>query len=1514
MMDATKKVVSNAYKNRKNRVYYEKCFQSDNLYEKGILQDPIKSSYDEVVLSRSKNEFLRFYGFDQNGSHFDLSLSIKSLNPNDANYSIDEPRQWRLAEVDFAYIDLNNERRYSYKTQELIDYSEKRKSFHTYESRNFYKIGSLYIEIVAPFSLSRIVFNGYLTKSSLNGTDNELISTKLTISTHPNCDKYDFQYRFDPKFITKTLKNACQGEETVEIRRLLALQLDDRIDTPLMYQVCMNTSDGSPGESSIMWGAKVKRFIDSSGMLSHEMLEPMEDLFIWTKVGHHVHLSRPLNHKQLINGMVQSSFDYASCLLDFKLVKTDVSSDEQNPDGQQQLRNSPMSLSELESFNDLQPGIELHLKAYGTKEYKIKIKSNKLADKHLLEVDINDYEGWAIRRIHDASLAFRQAQTTLWAFDLHDREFARQLASEKLLGGKGNSLVELSKLAESKIHQEESDLYEASISVPRGIVVSCIAYEMWLKSNPLIEKSIQELDNTRRTLSARSVFTNPLSEKHLSLAQSQQILREQCKKTCLLLKSCPLPQVLVKHLRTLLIKIFTKDELMNPPVAAGIYDDEDEEVSSKKYKRFAVRSSAVGEDSLETSAAGQMKTILDARGFDAIIRSIVDCWSSQFEPEAVVYKSQNGLRFNLPMAVVVQELIDCKVAGVATTCDPLNGSKSRLQILANPGLGEGVVSGNKTDTIQLSLESLKWDQQSETYLGRFNRSDLGNNKNLFKITSDNGNMEDGSCCLSGEQILALGDLLVWLRRNSQIEDREIEWGITMEGDQQTDSDGSSDSSSSASSNHKSKFHIHLLQSRPLTHLLKLDSREIDHELDYGFGSPINVCSRANLGEVMPGALCPLTSTYFFSIVSTMMHHKPFEQQHTYKPFSACSFAFHGQITCMVLTYTDTLTRFGPSADELRNESSKEREVMFRAMLGTTENTNQDMEERIKLTRERMNPKSKLRSTTLLSIVALDSGLYKLLYLKARRTLKKTKLEHGLTSIENYIEQLESNQSKIETSASVETSNEIFVKIESDIRTLFNRLVKSTNLLVETWTIHIRATLLNMALNAICMKILSSQSTYPDSLAATEILNDFSTLMQGGEKTESGNISKLLNDIIEALIEEQKIEQARDMNNKDLYNLLTSSSSSKGALLFEEFMKKNGHRSFKEFDFNTLTWADDPSYVIKSLAARLKLYNREQAEEERRAALERIRENEEKVKDILENKVLSKRGLLTGYLLPRCKNATVRREGSKSLLIEAISKYRNAFRHLGGLLCLAGRLPSADLVYQMTIEELELFVDKGLFLSKKTSIAEFASRIGRCESGAALSRALYKCRRRQQRARVLNQVIFPQPMLEFNEMVELIKQISGEKATTTQAPSAAKCEVNQSTGQSQVRGLTSCAGCVTGRACVVASLDDMDQIQPNDILITYSIDISWSAYFFTLAGIVTEVGGIVSHGAVVAREYGIPTLCTAVGACSVFKTGQMVTLDANQGVCYLTAASDGGAEVRTDNGKLANGSENHRILG
>ena len=67
--------------------------------------------------------------------------------------------------------------------------------------------------------------------------------------------------------------------------------------------------------------------------------------------------------------------------------------------------------------------------------------------------------------------------------------------------------------------------------------------------------------------------------------------------------------------------------------------------------------------------------------------------------------------------------------------------------------------------------------------------------------------------------------------------------------------------------------------------------------------------------------------------------------------------------------------------------------------------------------------------------------------------------------------------------------------------------------------------------------------------------------------------------------------------------------------------------------------------------------------------------------------------------------------------------------------------------------------------------------------------------------------------------------------------------------------------------------------------TYSTDIGWSPYFPMLSGLATEIGGLISHGAVIAREYGLPCLVGVDDGCAAFKTGDMVVLDAIAGHMY-----------------------------
>jgi pyruvate,water dikinase len=91
------------------------------------------------------------------------------------------------------------------------------------------------------------------------------------------------------------------------------------------------------------------------------------------------------------------------------------------------------------------------------------------------------------------------------------------------------------------------------------------------------------------------------------------------------------------------------------------------------------------------------------------------------------------------------------------------------------------------------------------------------------------------------------------------------------------------------------------------------------------------------------------------------------------------------------------------------------------------------------------------------------------------------------------------------------------------------------------------------------------------------------------------------------------------------------------------------------------------------------------------------------------------------------------------------------------------------------------------------------------------------------------------------------------------------------------------GVVRGRARVALTLTEASEVQPDEILIVPVIDVGWTPSFATIGGFASEVGAALSHGAVVAREYGIPTVVNLRNATRTFHTGDLVELDADHGV-------------------------------
>ncbi|HLI92951.1 MAG TPA: PEP-utilizing enzyme, partial [Puia sp.] len=99
------------------------------------------------------------------------------------------------------------------------------------------------------------------------------------------------------------------------------------------------------------------------------------------------------------------------------------------------------------------------------------------------------------------------------------------------------------------------------------------------------------------------------------------------------------------------------------------------------------------------------------------------------------------------------------------------------------------------------------------------------------------------------------------------------------------------------------------------------------------------------------------------------------------------------------------------------------------------------------------------------------------------------------------------------------------------------------------------------------------------------------------------------------------------------------------------------------------------------------------------------------------------------------------------------------------------------------------------------------------------------------------------------------------------------------------GLPVSSGIVEGRARVILRMEDAD-LAAGDILITTFTDPSWTPLFVYIKGLVTEVGGLMTHGAVIAREYGLPAVVGVNGATRLIRDGQRVRLNGAEGYVQI----------------------------
>jgi pyruvate,water dikinase len=92
----------------------------------------------------------------------------------------------------------------------------------------------------------------------------------------------------------------------------------------------------------------------------------------------------------------------------------------------------------------------------------------------------------------------------------------------------------------------------------------------------------------------------------------------------------------------------------------------------------------------------------------------------------------------------------------------------------------------------------------------------------------------------------------------------------------------------------------------------------------------------------------------------------------------------------------------------------------------------------------------------------------------------------------------------------------------------------------------------------------------------------------------------------------------------------------------------------------------------------------------------------------------------------------------------------------------------------------------------------------------------------------------------------------------------------------------------GRARVILKMEDAN-LEADDILVTSFTDPSWTPLFVNVKALITEVGGLMTHGAVIAREYGLPAVVGVEDAVKLIRDGQRIRVNGTEG--YVMVISD-----------------------
>jgi phosphohistidine swiveling domain-containing protein len=279
--------------------------------------------------------------------------------------------------------------------------------------------------------------------------------------------------------------------------------------------------------------------------------------------------------------------------------------------------------------------------------------------------------------------------------------------------------------------------------------------------------------------------------------------------------------------------------------------------------------------------------------------------------------------------------------------------------------------------------------------------------------------------------------------------------------------------------------------------------------------------------------------------------------------------------------------------------------------------------------------------------------------------------------------------------------------------------------------------------------------------------------------------------------------------------------------FDRFIRDFGHRGPAEFDIASMNWREDHDLVFKMLVT---------ARADHEYAVDRKRI----VNGILHDLKPFERFVFK-FFLPRLETFSPMRENGKHVYLKIMARIKDQFRLIEKMLIKMKYLEKSRDIFFLYLEDIENIV---------------AQKYDRQKIHALVSQ------RKKDWKKYMK-----------SEAPDIIFE-SGERVMTTSKSSRVILGDGLSTGR-----IKACAR-------VIKDFRDSKRLRPGEILVTHHTDPGWTPLFTIASGVIIEVGGVICHAAMVARELGVPAVVIR-NATSVVKDGSLIILDADEGMVELT---------------------------